>query len=95
MRWIQDQSTSTISCYNYHSSNIIGDKMYVFGGIGQNNTPRDNLYEYSLGFNLHNPKILISLFSIKKMESDTIPTKQAWYSLNLIDMTQFFHRSKI
>ncbi len=49
MKWVQDSNQTLGPNCIYHSANILGDKMYVFGGIHQAGQPTNELYEYSLG----------------------------------------------
>jgi len=50
--WERDQGDkkdkTTLSLCAYHSANILGDKMYVFGGLNKEGKPIDDFYEYSL-----------------------------------------------
>jgi len=70
MKWVQNLSHQVLLCYAHHSANIYEDKMYVFGGINQSNQPTNELYEYSLGFNIINPQIFLTFLSLKTMEKD-------------------------
>ena len=51
LKWTLDSNQTLGPSCIYHSANVLGDKMYVFGGVNNAGQPTNDLYEYSLGSN--------------------------------------------
>ncbi len=94
MKWEQNIGPQPLTCYAHHSANILGDKMYIFGGVDKDGYATNELYEYSFSFDLIDYKNFNYSFKHQIHGRGLVILKTSLVLFNFLDLPKLFIDSR-